>query len=137
MQAMKTGAMDYLIKGAFSPGELVHAILNALQKTQMRRIIETQRDELLAAERQRVVIESMAAACHHLGQPVTVLSGFLDLINSEISDQTTKEHLLECRNAVERIADLLHKFQALHEYQTEPYLVRENGPESIRMLKIQ
>ncbi|NCC52146.1 MAG: response regulator, partial [Spartobacteria bacterium] len=27
VQAMKTGAMDYLIKGAFSPGELVHAIL--------------------------------------------------------------------------------------------------------------
>jgi YesN/AraC family two-component response regulator len=136
-EAMKSGAMDYLVKGMIAPEDLQHALINALQKVRMLRTIDQQRTELLEAERQRVMIESLAAACHHLGQPVTVLSGFLEIMNSEIRDGDVYEHLQQCRHAVKKIAEVIHKLQALHEYRTEPYLqCGPGGERTSRMLKI-
>ncbi len=74
VEAMKQGAMDYIVKGSTSNKELGRTVLRAIEKADMKRTIEAQREEILAAERQRVMIQSLGAACHHLGQPATVVS---------------------------------------------------------------
>jgi DNA-binding response OmpR family regulator len=122
VEAMKQGAMDYLVKGDIQPRDLMATLMNVLEKQQMKRTIQRQQQQLLEAERQRVMIESLGAACHHLGQPVTVLSAFLTLIQREVSDEKISTELLACEQAVEQIRVLLERFQTLRTYRTEPYL---------------
>jgi DNA-binding NtrC family response regulator len=80
VEAMKRGATDYLVKGSISPDTLQRAIMNALQTRRMRETIRRQQDELLESERHRVMIESLGAACHHMGQPATVILAYLELM---------------------------------------------------------
>ncbi|MDF7808018.1 response regulator [Pontiellaceae bacterium B12219] len=122
VEAMKNGAMDYLVKGSISPEELRRAILNAIEKVELRRTIESQREELLDAERQRVMIESLGTACHHIGQPATVINAYLQMMEQQEADDETKEMIAACMEASEAMAEILQKLQLVSQYRETPYL---------------
>lgn len=126
VEAMKAGAVDYLVKGGIEPECLQKAILNAVEKMQMTKTIKEQREKLLQAERHRVMIESLGAACHHLGQPATVLGTYLQMIEARESDPETGEMITQCIEAWESMSDILKQFMEVTEYRVEPYLATEN-----------
>ena len=81
------------------------------------------------AERQRVMLESLGAACHHLGQPATVLLANLGIIQKRLSldekqvdDKQVGELLDASIEACKRLGDILHKLNAVTEYRTTHYL---------------
>jgi FixJ family two-component response regulator len=85
-ESMRQGAMDYLVKGTIDRSSLERAILNSVTKIEMRKLIETQRKELMEAEKYRVMIASLGAARHHLGQPACVITIYLDLMKKKETD---------------------------------------------------
>lgn len=89
----------------------------------MQGTIRLQAEELMAAERQRVMIESLAAACHHIGQPATVLRVQLELMRQATSDRPdAKDVFTRCERAVDELAEVLEKLRRVSEYRTVPYL---------------
>ncbi len=84
------------------------------------------------AERQRVMLESLGAACHHLGQPATVLLANLGIMESMLKedDQALKELLSSCVESAEALSEILHKLNRVNEYRTTQYLEDEGGEES-------
>jgi putative two-component system response regulator len=99
-----------------------------IAQTEVRvRTIETQTDALLDAERQRVMIQSLGAACHHLGQPATVINTYLQIVLRMELPAAAHEMLAECRTATEAVAAILERLQNLTVYRTEPYASREAG----------
>ncbi len=90
-----------------------------------KRMLETikkQSEEIVAAERQRVMLESLGAACHHIGQPMTVLSLYLSRMrDTHEGDQEDKE-LKACLGAVDSISVILRKLTRVSEYRTVPYV---------------
>ena len=86
------------------------------------RTIESQTEMLLEAERQRVMNQSLGTACHHLGQPATVISGYLALMRRMALPAEAQPMLEECRVAAEAVADILGRLQGLTVYRSEPYL---------------
>jgi DNA-binding NtrC family response regulator len=130
VEAMKSGAMDYLVKGSITLEEFQRAILNAVEKSRMQRTIEVQQKELLDAERQRVMIESLAAACHHLGQPATVITAYLAIFKRTVHAPETALMLDECMRAADSMAEILEKLQNVSEYRTIPYLPTSVGEDS-------
>lgn len=133
VDAMKKGAMDYLVKGMLTMEHLERAIRNAVEKSSMRRMLERQRQELIDAERHRVMIESLGAACHHLGQPVTVITGYLHLMKRLHPTGDIQQMIEECQSAAAGIADILDRLQKASVYHTEPYLTESD---SDRILKV-
>lgn len=125
--AMKRGAMDYLVKGNIKPVALERAIGNAVEKRRLRNAVERQRRELLDAERQRVMFESIGAACHHLGQPATVLSAYLQLMKQQEKDPKLLRMVDASLESVQAIGDVLDRLRNVNAYRTEPYLT---SPES-------
>lgn len=128
VSSMKNGAADYLVKGAITNESIRRAISNATEKERMRRVIDAQRNELIEAERQRVMIESLGAACHHLGQPATVIHAYLEILKRTI--QTSPESLMmidECLKAATSIADVLDRLKAVSEYRRVPYIPARKG----------
>ena len=103
------------------------------------RIIEAQSKALVQAEQQRVMAETVGAACHHLGQPATVIRVYLDLMKKVEASPEMKAMIQECQSAVEEVAGILERLQGVGEYQTEPYLgpdTHGNSRADERILKI-
>lgn len=87
----------------------------------MQETIRRQANEILEAERQRVMIQSLGTACHHIGQPATVLRAYLDLLRRNAGAQKEREQLDECIAATETIAGILEKLRTVSEYRPLPF----------------
>ena len=92
-----------MVKGSITPETLLRTVLNAVQKIQMRLALEKQRAGLMEAERQRVMLESLGAACHHLGQPATVITAYLHLMKDS---ETSPERMVMIKNCLEAVEAL-------------------------------
>lgn len=117
-----------------SDGELVGMVFSFVDTSDRKRAEEAERE----AERQRVMLESLGAACHHLGQPATVLLANLGIMRhrAEKSDEDMKELVDSALNAAETLSETLHKLNAINEYRTTPYLEDANGSGETRILQI-
>lgn len=74
-------------------------------------------------ERSKVVMESLAGFCHALGQPATVLLSSIELLKmQQVDDETQKQILDICYEAVIEIRDLLAQMKKKREYVAEAYL---------------
>jgi hypothetical protein len=100
--------------------------------------IEKQSAEIMAAERQRVMLESLGAACHHIGQPTTVLSLYLTRLRDQPGERMEAQNLNACLNAVESISEILRKLMRVSEYRTVPYAIfhDEEGRKTDEQVKI-
>lgn len=134
VSAMQNGAADYLVKGSFTGDRLTQAIIHALDRRMMKQTLEHQREALLDAERQRVMLESLGAACHHMGQPATIMLAYLGLLR-EGEDEPEKRHMIEqCIQSANRMSDILHRLQTVTEYRTVPYI--RSGATEVNILDI-
>lgn len=107
-------------------GEVVGMVLSFVDITDRKRAEEAMRQ----AERQRAMLASVGAACHHLGQPATVIMTNLELIRRMTKDLDRKElqEILDLTNeAADTLAEVLHKLNAVTEYRTVQYLDTKDG----------
>ncbi len=88
---------------------------------EMRDTIEKQSVELVDAERHRVMLESLGAACHHIGQPATVLRMYIAMLRDEVADAGMHEKLDACMASIEAISEILDKLRHVSAYRTVPY----------------
>jgi DNA-binding NarL/FixJ family response regulator len=122
VDAMKGGAIDYLVKGSISKENLQKSLANAFHRKELVATIEQQKQTLMEAERHRVMIESLGAACHRLGQPVTALGMYLGMMKKRDQSAETARMLDECMKAYDAIAKVIHQLQKVSTYRTEPYV---------------
>ena len=82
------------------------------------------------AERQHVMMESLGAACHHLGQPATVLLASLELMTKmKDNDKALAEELLVSSiEAAESLRKMLHNLNDITEYKTTSYIDGQDVP---------
>jgi PAS domain S-box-containing protein len=93
-------------------------------------ISDRQRAEeaLRVADRQRVMLESVGAACHHMSQPVTILLTNLELMERlGFQGETMKELALLSKDAAKVLGSTLHRLNAVDTYRTESYLTDGAG----------
>lgn len=125
VEAMKKGAMDYLVKDGITIERLERALISAICKSEMQRTINQQQQALIQAERQRVMLQSLAAACHHIAQPVTVLRTYIVMLKRTEQSPEARQMLVESFKAIETLVDILWRLQHVSEYRTEKYIDTE------------
>lgn len=136
VQAMKTGAMDYLIKTNMTQELLNRSVQYAVEKqaTDLKleayvneleratqKIIEQQK-EIIEEERLKVILEMAGATAHELNQPLMVLLNGIELM--EVDQDTPEEfekHLSMVKDAGKKIANIVKKIQRVRHYETRPY----------------
>lgn len=112
-----------------SDGVVVGVVISLLDIGDRRKAEEAMRE----AERHRVMLESLGAACHHLGQPATVLLANLGIMQRKmdtVGDEMVGELVKSSIEAAETLGDILHKLNAVNEYKTTRYLDRPDGVDS-------
>jgi signal transduction histidine kinase len=123
-------------KDIFSINDYMNVIVSNMKKRLLT--IERQQQALMDAERQRVMLESIAAACHHLGQPATVLSTGLSLLDRAPLNDEQKKDLSLCKDAADKLRDILLQLQTVSAYRTVPYCSFGEGSNGVdvRMIDI-
>lgn len=127
VETMKAGAMDYLVKDGITIERLEKAIVGAITRVRMMKRIEEQNEALMHAERQRVMLQSLATACHHIAQPVTVLRTYIVMLKRQENSPEAQRMLTEAFKAIETLVDVLWKLKHVSEYRTEKYIERDPG----------
>lgn len=97
----------------------------------LREEIQEQQRTLLQAERHRVMLQSISAACHHPGQPASRLKTRLLQLKKEahsIDELNETESLLR---EVEEISNVLQRMREVNEFRTEPYTAVVSLDESL------
>ncbi|OGV71174.1 MAG: hypothetical protein A2283_23740 [Lentisphaerae bacterium RIFOXYA12_FULL_48_11] len=98
-------------------------ISSIVQQTQDRiHTIEEQTKSIVEAESRKVMIESLGAACHHIGQPATVINTYLNMMRRKETHPEMLAMISECQKASDNLANVLEKLMGITQYQTEAYL---------------
>ncbi len=115
IEGLKGGGDDYVTK-PFDPEELLARVGVGIRMVELR-------ERLVEAERAKVVLETAGAAAHEINQPLTVLTGTLQLMMEDLPGAPPARDSLEaCLGATDRIADIVRKMRAARRYVTRPYL---------------
>jgi len=107
---------------------LAMIVENARQRI---KTIRDQQEALIAAEQQRVMVQSFGTICHHFGQPVTVVHVGTQLLEQEPLSPHGREVLGTCRDASVTMNELLQTLQGLSTCRTESYLDRNAAGEPV------
>ena len=113
-------------------GEVAGMVISFVDISDRKRVEEALRQ----TERQRVMLASVGAACHHLGQPATVIMTNLELIKrmtGGLNNDSLKDILRMTNEAAESLAEVLHKLNSVNEFKTVQYLDTDNSqsPENV------
>ena len=84
--------------------------------------IEQQQEKLISAEKTRVMIQSLGAACHHIGQPTAILGMHLYLMKEHAESDDLRKEIDTCMEDLDIIGDVLEKLKAITYYRTTPYI---------------
>ena len=113
-------------------GEVAGMVVSFVDISDRKRVEEALRQ----TERQRVMLASVGAACHHLGQPATVIMTNLELIKRMtvgLNNDSLKDILRMTNEAADSLAEVLHKLNSVNEFKTVQYLDTDNSqsPENV------
>jgi len=103
------------------------------------RLLEHKHQADLGLEKQRVMVESIGAMCHHLGQPATVMSLCLYRLKHNPAAADIPEIMREIEEAFDSMTAILDQLRDIPSYASEPYLSSspQNPNESMtRILKL-
>jgi len=92
------------------------------------------------AETRQAMLASLAAACHHLGQPATVLLASLGLLKDQNAKADPETVMLynSAHDAAVKLSELLKKLSAINEYRTTDYLTNnDTGSIGSKILNIE
>jgi PAS domain S-box-containing protein len=98
---------------------LIGMVLSLVDISDRRRAEQAER----VVERDKVMMESLGAVCHHLGQPATVLLSSLEMVNRlKDSEQDARTELLHMSlEAAESLRKTLQELNDLRHYNAESY----------------
>jgi len=98
---------------------LIGMVLSLVDISDRRRAEQAER----VVERDKVMMESLGAVCHHLGQPATVLLSTLEMIHRlKESDHESRTELLRMSlEAAEALRKTLFELNDLRHYNAEVY----------------
>ncbi|RJP78349.1 MAG: diguanylate cyclase [Desulfobacteraceae bacterium] len=143
VNAMKSGATEYLVKSVITQDLLSRAIAYAIdkkanekalkQKTEElqksfaelekanRQIIEQQK-AIVEEERLKVLLQMAGATAHELNQPLMVLLGNIQLLEMDQHEpDKMMKYVKKIENAGQRIADIVKKIQTLRHHEVKNY----------------
>jgi DNA-binding response OmpR family regulator len=112
LQAMKTGAADYIIKGQINAIQLERSLRYALTQGRMQKTLK--KTEMLQTARRL-----SGGIAHEFSQPLQVLTTRLSLMEMESGPS---KNLTICKEMVDKISHLVDDLRSLNSLREQDYL---------------
>ena len=111
---LRAGADDYITK-PFEENELFARLQVGLRVVGLW-------NRLLDAERNRVLMQTAGAAAHEINNPLGILVGKVQLLQTRNTDTKVAEQLATVLDSARRIGNIVQKMEAARVYVTKPYV---------------
>lgn len=100
--------------------DILGSVLSMIDLTERKQAEEA----IQQTERQKAMLASVGAACHHLAQPATVIMGNLSVIqrNEDELPESTRAMVHSALLAADQLSEILHRLNSVEEYRTTRYL---------------
>jgi two-component system cell cycle response regulator len=132
----QSGAVDYLFK-PFNPHILKSKVNVFLELYRRRRALreshealKKSQEQLVELERKHSIMAMAVTANHELNQPLTVLGGYLKMLEDTLPPDTLsdkqKKYIRKIKESVERINGILRKFNKVASIKIENYTMDRN-----------
>lgn len=143
VNAMKSGATDYLVKSLITQDLLSRAIIYAIEKKISEKELQKKSDELqqsveelekanrqiieqqkalVEEERLKVLLQLAGATAHELNQPLMVLLGNIQLLEMDHDNpDKVSKYVKKIESAGQRIADIVKKIQTIRHHEVKHY----------------
>ena len=138
VEAMKAGALDYVVKSEATLADMPHIAERGLRewghiisrkraeeelRSANRKILEQQK-ALIEEERLKVLLQMAGATAHELNQPLMILLCNIELMKMADKDDPEKlaHYAAKIENPGERISGIVKKIQNIRHYDTKPYV---------------
>ena len=123
VQAVQRGAQDFLVKGQVKGDLLGRALRYAIKRHQLGKKMQELQEQILEAERSRVLAQTAVAAAHEISQPLTAVIGNTELLlHATFPEDSRKRMLEEILKAGRRIDEIVKKMKTARQVVTKPYL---------------
>ena len=81
----------------------------------------------MQVDRAKLIMQSLAGFCHALGQPATVILSSIELLQMDGVDDETKKQVIDmCHEAVLEIKSLLAEMKKQREYVADAFRIGES-----------
>jgi DNA-binding NtrC family response regulator len=138
VEAIRSGAADYLSKQTLLPGELARVVRQAAHLTRLSRELQQQRNmrrqaELELREAQEnsgeiaAVQKVVATYMHELNSPIAGITAYLQMLLEETTDKDLQVIYVDMLNACKRIGGVLHSMEGLRELHAR-HADHQRGP---------
>jgi len=131
VEAMKGGAYDYLVKDAIQQDELLKSIHQTVEKSELKKTVETQRLQLAqhAEELQEInrELEQFAySASHDLQEPLRSIGGFTGLLSEGYADSLDErglEYLQIISSSAKRMQGMIEELLEYSRIQSKDFIL--------------
>ena len=101
--------------------EEINRLMNEIEQDITER--KKAEEERLQKEKLQGVLEMAGATCHEFNQPMQVISGYSELLQSKITDDNPfKKQLRILKQQIDRMGELTRKLQNITEYEIMEYV---------------
>jgi two-component system cell cycle response regulator len=125
----QSGAVDYLFK-PFNPHILKSKVNVFLELFRRRQALRESQEQLVELERKNSIMAMAVTANHELNQPLTVLAGYLKMLEDTLPPDTLSDkqqkYIRKIKESVERINGILRKFNKAASIKIENYTMDRN-----------
>ncbi len=116
-----------LLAGLLSRNRLIEQLKEQNRRIlEMNRKLEEAREKLLMAERKAAISATVVSLNHEINNPLMVITGNLDLLKRQISDDGQQQRIGIINQQLARITDLMKKLHEIEEPLLEDYLEGES-----------
>jgi len=98
----------------------LHQTLTDLKRA--HEALRSAQEELMEAERMKIVVEMAGAAAHEINQPLMALMGYSErLLMRGMPTECDREIVTQIYKSSERIGEIVGKMRTIRKYETKPY----------------
>ena len=123
IEALRHGAQDYLLKNHMNGEWLRSAMRHAIERHRLLRELAALQQQVVESARIRALAETAGAAAHEINNPLTAITGTLELLlDSDGLTSDDREMLAVIREAAARIGGIVRKMGQTRRYATKKYI---------------
>lgn len=109
LQALKSGAQDYLLKSEVAPTLLARSIRYAIERAQADRVKEEHQEQMLKASRQAGIAEMATGILHNVGNVLNSIGVSVNLLQDKVK-KSSVSRLAQAADIVDQHKDDLARF---------------------------
>ncbi|MEE9289222.1 MAG: response regulator [Bacteroidota bacterium] len=131
VEAIKSGAEDYLAKDEIVQSMLPRTIVRVLERSILKtKIAEVEKHKLMTQKRAEAVRELVVSVCHEFNNPLAAIKISVDILSRQVTSSEDKKRLVNIDKHIQEMENEITKLRDIQFEGLEQFSMGRNTPEA-------